>query len=119
MYAKCGIIEEARDTFNKLASRNVITWNVMIGAYADSGDGEEAYRLLLQMKREGFKPYAITYMSILNECSSAGALEWVREVHSHAREAGFESDVRVGSALVHMYAKCGSIDDARLAFDKM
>ena len=27
--------------------------------------------------------------------------------------------MRVGSALLHMYAKCGSIDDARLAFDKM
>jgi pentatricopeptide repeat protein len=46
-------------------------------------------------------------------------LEWVKEVHSHALEAGFESDVRVGNALVHMYAKSGSIEDARLVFDRM
>ena len=119
MYAKCGSIDDARLAFDKMEERNVITWNVMIGGLAQHGCGHEAYELFLQMQREGFKPDAVTYASILNACASAGALEWVKEVHMHAREAGFESDVRVGSALVHMYAKCGSIDDARLAFDKM
>ena len=119
MYAKCGSIDDARLAFDKMEERDVVTWNVMIGGLAEHGCGHEAYELFLQMKREGFKPDAITYMSILNACASAGALEWVKEVHTHAREAGFESDVRVGNALVHMYAKCGSIDDARLAFDKM
>ena len=119
MYAKCGSIDDARLAFDKMEERNVITWNVMIGGLAEHGCGHEAYELFLQMLREGFKPDAVTYASILNACASAGALEWVKEVHMHAREAGFESDVRVGSALVHMYAKCGSIDDARLAFDKM
>ena len=119
MYAKCGSIDDARLAFDKMEERDVVTWNVMIGGLAEHGCGHEAYDLFLQMKREGFKPNAITYISILNACASAGALEWVKEVHRHAHEAGFESDVRVGSALVHMYAKCGSIDDARLAFDKM
>ncbi len=27
------------------------------------------------------------------------------------------SDLRVGSALVHMYANCGSLDDARVVFE--
>ena len=119
MYAKCGSIDDARLAFDKMEERNVVTWNVMIGGLAEHGCGHEAYELFLQMQREGFKPDAVTYASILNACASTGALEWVKEVHMHAREAGFESDVRVGSALVHMYAKCGSIDDARLAFDKM
>jgi pentatricopeptide repeat protein len=119
MYAKSGSIEAARKTFDKLGSRDVMSWDVMIGAYAESGCGEEAYGLLLQMTREGFKPDARTYVSILNACASAGALGWVKEVHNQAREAGFELDLRVGNALVHMYAKCGSLDHARLAFDRM
>jgi pentatricopeptide repeat protein len=119
MYAKCGSKEAAREAFDKLGNRDVMSWNVMIGAYAESGCGEEAYGLLLQITREGFKPDAFTYMSILNACASAGALEWVQEVHNQAREAGFELNLRVGNALVHMYAKCGSMDDARLVFDRM
>ena len=34
-------------------------------------------------------------------------------------QAGCESDVRVGSALIHMYANCGSIEDAAVVFESM
>ena len=119
MYAKCGSIEEARQAFDYLTNRNVVSWNVMIGAYAGSGRGIEAYDLYLKMKEEGFQPTAVTYMSLLNDCASTGALEWVKDVHRHILEGGYESDVRVGNALVHMYAKSGSIEDARMVFDRM
>ena len=143
MYAKCGSIEEARQAFDNLTNRNVvswtatvgayaqsgsidstkvgdiITWNVMIGAYAGSGRGVEAYDLYLKMKEEGFQPNAVTYMSLLNDCASTGALEWVKDVHRHIFEGGYKSDVRVGNALVHMYAKSGSIEDAAVVFDRM
>jgi pentatricopeptide repeat protein len=119
MYAKCGCIKEARHIFDNLTNRDVFSWNVMIGACADSGCGEEAYQLFLQMKRQGFRPDAITYTSILNACASAGALEWVKEVHSNIMDSGLELDLRLASALVHMYAKNGSINDARLVFDRM
>ena len=119
MYAKCGSLDDARVVFERMEDRDVITWNVMIGGLAEHGCGREAYELFLQMQQEGIKPDAVTYMSILNECSSTGAVEWVKEVHRHAHEARFESDVRVGSALIHMYAKCGSLDDARVVFERM
>ena len=119
MYAKCGSIEDAAVVFDSMKERDVITWNVMIGAYAGSGRGVEAYDLYLKMKEEGFQPNAVTYMSLLNDCASTGALEWVKDVHSDILEAGYESDVRVGSALIHMYAECGSIEDAAVVFDSM
>ncbi|CAM6128519.1 unnamed protein product [Calypogeia fissa] len=120
-YIKCGEFLDARRVFDELERKDVVTWNIMIAGYAKSkhGYGHEAYRLFLQMRREGFKPDAITYVSVLNASASAGALEWVKEVHGHATEAGLEPDLRVGSALVHMYAKSGSIDDAQLVFDRM
>ena len=119
MYAKCGSIEDAAVVFDSLKERDIITWNVMIGAYAGSGRGVEAYDLYLKMKEEGFQPNAVTYVSLLNDCASTGALEWVKDVHRHILEEGHESDVRVGSALIHMYAKCGIIEDARMVFDRM
>ena len=119
MYAKCGRIEDAAVVFDRLKERNIITWNVIIGAYAGSGRGVEAYDLYLKMKEEGFQPDAVTYMSLLNDCASTGALEWVKDVHRHILEEGHESDVRVGNALVHMYAKSGSIEDAQLVFGRM
>ena len=119
MYAKSGSIEDAGMVFDGMKERDVITWTVMIGAYSGSGRGVEAYDLYLKMKEEGFQPNAVTYMSLLNDCASTGALEWVKDVHRHILEGGHESDVRVGNALIQMYAKSGSIEDAGMVFDGM
>ena len=116
---KSGSIDDARLVFDRMVERDVVTWTVMIGGLAQHGFGYEAFSLFLQMQKGGFVPNAITYVSILSAFASAGAVKWVKEVHSHALRAGLESDLRVGTALVNMYAKSGSIDDARLVFDRM
>ena len=119
MYANCGSIKDARQAFDRMVTRDVVSWSGMIGAYAECGHGEEAFETFLQMQQEGFAPNAITYLSILNPRASRGALEWVKEVHGQALKAGLDSDVSLGNAFVNMYAKCGSIEDARQVFDKM
>ena len=116
---RVAVLMMPRLVFARMEDHDVVTWNVLIGGLAEQGCGHEAYQLFLQMQRGGFVPNAVTYRSILNPCASAGALEWVKEVHSHALKAGLESDLCVGNALVEMYAKSGSIDDAELVFDRM
>jgi hypothetical protein len=89
----------------------------MIGRLVQHGFGGDAYDILIRIQIEGFKPNVYTNVSIMNACASAGALEWVKEVHNQAHNARFELDLRRGNALIHMYARCGSMDDARLVFD--
>ncbi|KAJ7295918.1 hypothetical protein O6H91_Y155500 [Diphasiastrum complanatum] len=119
MYAKCGCIEDACKVFNKIEKRDVVSWNAMIAGYAQQGYGKEALPLYEQMKQEGVQPDYVTYVVLLKACASTGSLEQGRQLHSYIIRSGFESDVIVGSALVDMYAKCGSIVHARQAFDKM
>ncbi|CAM6018609.1 unnamed protein product [Sphagnum balticum] len=54
----------------------------------------------------------LCYFSVL-------ALEDGRCVHQEVIQSGLELDVFVGSSLVDMYAKCGSMDDAWRVFNKM
>lgn len=119
IYPKSGMIKDARHVFEKLVKRDAVAWTLMIGAYAKSGNGDQAFKLFLDMQEEGLEPDALTYLSILNACATAGGLNWVRKVHSQAFDAGLESDVRVVSALVNMYAKCGSIYYSRELFHKI
>ena len=119
MYAKCGSISDARLVFDEMGRPNIISWNAMITAYAQHSHCEEAFEVFRQMQQVGMKPDQISYMSILNACTCPVALERGREVHVHIIEAGLQSDVRVGTALINMYSKCGGIRDARLVFDKM
>jgi pentatricopeptide repeat protein len=47
------------------------------------------------------------------------ALEEGKCVHQHIIQWGWDSDVFVGSSLVDIYAKCGSMEDAWSVFNKM
>lgn len=123
MYAKCGGIIEAMQAFKRLMNRNVVSWNVMVGAYTEHGYGAEAYKPFLQISREGFKRDAITYLSLLNHsCASTGHWSGSRRFFNcHIMESKLEFNLRVESALVHMYAKrvAVHIDDARQVLQRM
>ncbi len=119
MYAKCGNIEDAWRVFNKMPSRNVVTWNAMVLGHVKCGQGQNALELFQQMQQEGVQPNSVTFVGVLNACASMIALEEGRCVHQHIIRCGWDSDVFVGSSLVDMYAKCGSMEDAWSVFNKM
>jgi pentatricopeptide repeat protein len=118
-YSQSGNVGEALNLFEKAPSRDVISWNTMISTYAQSGCFDEAFSLYKKMLPAGVKPNATTFASIIPACANSAALQQGRCVHDDIIRSGVESRVFVGSALVDMYAKCGSIEDARQVFDQM
>ncbi len=119
MYAKCGSIEDAWRVFNKMPFQNVVTWSTMILGHVKCGQGQKALGLFQQMQQEGVQPDSITFAGVLKACASMVAIEKGRCVHQDIIQSGLESDVFVGSSLVNMYAKCGSMEDAWRVFNKM
>ena len=43
MYAKCGMIRRARQVFDGLLTRDIISWNVLIRGYAQHGEVKELF----------------------------------------------------------------------------
>jgi pentatricopeptide repeat protein len=119
MYAKCGSMEDAWQVFNKMPFRDVVTWTTMILGHVKCGQGQKALELFQEMQQEGVQPDSVTFVGVLNACASMIVLEEGRFVHQQIIQSGLESDVFVGSSLVDMYAKCGSIEDAWRVFNKM
>ncbi|KAJ7559564.1 hypothetical protein O6H91_04G091300 [Diphasiastrum complanatum] len=119
MYCRCHRLPLAREVFDKMPHRTVVAYTAVIAAYAKNAAGEEALRLYDEMKKDGIKPEFLTFVFVLNACASMGNLEKGKRTHAEILEAGLESHVTVGSALVDMYSKCGSLTDSRRVFDKM
>ncbi|CAK9875535.1 unnamed protein product [Sphagnum jensenii] len=71
------------------------------------------------MQSQEVQPAPITFFRVVNACASLAALEDSRHVHQQMIQSNFETDVFVGSSLIDMYAKCGSIDDAWRVFNRM
>ncbi|XP_057861380.2 pentatricopeptide repeat-containing protein At2g13600-like [Cryptomeria japonica] len=119
LYAKCGYVHKARILFDKMYHRDVVSWNTMIVGYTQNGQTEEALKLFREMKLVGMEPDVNTLSNVLSACSSLEALEHGMEIHEEIIRMGFHRDVSLSSALVGMYAKCGSIEKAFDVFDRM
>lgn len=118
-YAKCGMIREARELFNGLEERDVVCWNVLIDGYVQHGLPNEGLVLFRQMMKAKVKPNEVTVVAVLSAAGQIGALESGRWVHSHIENTGLEMNAHVSTALIDMYCKCGSLEDARLVFDRV
>eukprot|EP00250_Pteridium_aquilinum_P004804 c15006_g1_i1 orf=2-625(+) len=106
MYAKCGLLYEARDVFDSLSSQDIVSWNALIAGYADNACAEEVLKCREQMQAEGFQFDEVTYLWFLKACSTIGVINIGRELHSEIAKGEFNSHPFVCNALVDMYAKC-------------
>ncbi|KAH9327221.1 hypothetical protein KI387_007399 [Taxus chinensis] len=119
MYVKCGVLDCARQVFDKMSNRNLVSWTILIMGHAHDGYGKEALGLFRQMRREGVETDQMTFSCALKACADLGDLQIGKQIYAHIVKTGFESHVSVGNSLVTMYAKCGSIEDACNVFDRM
>jgi pentatricopeptide repeat protein len=119
VYAKCGSLHIARQVFDQMSKRDVVSWNAMLSNYAYNGDLEEAMYLFKSMHLVNVKANSVTVRSVLPICALLGALQYGKLLHAYIIRSGFQLDVSVGNSLIDMYAKCGSMDVARKIFQKM
>jgi pentatricopeptide repeat protein len=120
MYAKCGMVAKAREAFEELPKRSVISWNALISGYSQQGLGDEALEVFEQMKHEQFIPNAVTYVCVLDACSSIGYLVMGEEIHLEMLKKGLlHKDITLGNALVDMYGKCGQVERSQQVFDEL
>ncbi|KAL1332795.1 hypothetical protein HN51_061572 [Arachis hypogaea] len=117
MYAKCGTLDDALRTFYLCGKKNSITWSAMVTGYAQSGDSDKALRLFYDMHHSGVMPSEFTLVGVINACSDLCAIAEGKQMHGYSVKLGYELQLYVLSALVDMYAKCGSIEDARKGFE--
>ncbi|KAF7840654.1 pentatricopeptide repeat-containing protein [Senna tora] len=118
-YVRLGDLKAANKLFDKMPQRSVVSWNVMISAFAQNGIFMKSIEIFHKMQMEDVAPNRVTLVSVLPAISRLGALELGKWVHLYAEKNKIPLDDVLGSALVDMYAKCGSIEKAIQVFQKL
>lgn len=117
IYSKLGDLQEALNVFNEMVTGDSVVWNSIIGAFAQHSDGNEALYLYKSMRRAGFLSDQSALTSALRACTSLSMLELGQQVHVHVLK--FDQDLILNNALLDMYCKCGSLEDAKSIFNRM
>lgn len=119
MYANCDCLKEAHEVLVVLKSQDVVPWNAMIVGYVHCGHGLPALKLFEKMQQEGVQPGKITFSCVLKACSSVGAIREGKLIHDLIIQSEFESDAIISSTVINMYAKCGRLEEALAAFERL
>ncbi|KAG9447333.1 hypothetical protein H6P81_013461 [Aristolochia fimbriata] len=118
-YASLGSLSYAYAVFSGAQTSDVFLWNVMIRAFAENGQCEQALELYRRMFELDVTPDNFTFNFVLKASASLQDIEQGKRIHADAKVFGCELDVFVGNSLISMYGKCGLPDVSRQVFDKM
>ncbi|CAM0950496.1 unnamed protein product [Alopecurus aequalis] len=119
LYIKCGDMAKAREVFDKIPKKDAVAWSAMVGGYASNGHPREALELFSAMQTQGVRPDCYTVAGALSACTRLGALDLGRQVVGVVDWDEFLENPVLGTALIDMYAKCGSTWDAWFVFQQM
>ncbi|KAF7816666.1 pentatricopeptide repeat-containing protein [Senna tora] len=119
MYGRTGCLEDACQLFDIMPLRNLYSWTAILSVYVDHGLFEEAFLLFQELLYQEVPLDFFLFPLVLKICHGLGALELGRQVHGILLKHQFVSNIYVGNALLDMYGKCGSLDDAKKVLESM
>ncbi|KAM7491773.1 hypothetical protein LguiA_034694 [Lonicera macranthoides] len=120
MYGKCGLILDAVKLFDEMPHRDPVSWASILTAHNQAKLPHKTLSLFPDMLGiDWLQPDHFVFASLVKACASLGCLRLGKQVHAQFVLSPFSDDDVVKSSLVDMYAKCGVVDSARLAFDSI
>ncbi|WOL17525.1 pentatricopeptide repeat-containing protein [Canna indica] len=119
MYSSCGQLDLAAKVFDGILHKDVVSWTSMINGAVEVNQPLDALRFFDSMQSDGVAPNDATIVSVLGACAEVGALSVGRRVHQMAVQARLDSEPKVATSLIDMYAKCGCILTAERLFEQM
>ncbi|XP_010923157.1 pentatricopeptide repeat-containing protein At2g39620 [Elaeis guineensis] len=118
-YARCGELEMAKSLFDGIQGKDIVAWSAMIAAFVQTGHPNEAVNLFREMLLAGIIPNSVTLVSLLPACADLLNLKLGRSIHCYALKSKINVSVTVATALVAVYAQCGSFSSAHILFDAL
>ncbi|GAB2290807.1 hypothetical protein Dimus_025075 [Dionaea muscipula] len=109
----------AHQIFERTGKPAIIVWNSCLREFAEGDCPFDAILLFNRMLQFNVCPDKFTLSFVLKACTALLDISHGRVVHGFIEKLGFRPDVFLENPVVHLYASCGAIEDARLLFEKM
>ncbi|XP_071698120.1 pentatricopeptide repeat-containing protein At5g42450, mitochondrial [Rutidosis leptorrhynchoides] len=108
---------DARNLFDELPQWDVVSVTTLISQLARENRHTEAFYVFFRMLKLEIKPNEYTLAALTHSSTTQKNLSLGRQLHAYAIKTSFESHVFVGSAVLDLYAKLNTIEDAQKVFN--
>lgn len=118
VYGKCGCMVSARDVFDEMPNRDLVSWTSMISAYVNGGDVFCALDIFEGMRRE-LEPNSVTVMVMLQACCATQYLVLGRLLQCYVVKNGLLFDTHLQNSFLRMYSRLGRQDEFGVFFSEI
>ncbi|KAG0499894.1 hypothetical protein HPP92_004153 [Vanilla planifolia] len=112
-----GDSDTARNVFERMSQRTVVSWNVIISGYAKLGRLDESLNMVSRMHRSNTRLNETTFTCAISCCARYGSCWLGKQLHCLVLKSGFEDFELVGCAMLNMYTSSFEIDYALRLFE--
>ncbi|XP_057466544.1 pentatricopeptide repeat-containing protein At1g05750, chloroplastic [Actinidia eriantha] len=119
MYSRCGCIQFARQVFEKMKIRTVVSWNSIIVGFSINGYAEEALEFFNLMQKDGFEPDGVSFTGALAACSHAGLVEEGLKLFDVMMVHRISPRIEHYGCIVDLYSRAGRLEDALDVIENM
>ncbi|KAF3436242.1 hypothetical protein FNV43_RR23334 [Rhamnella rubrinervis] len=117
MYAKCCRVNFMRSAFDRMPSKDLISWTTIIAGYAQNNCHTSALELCHKVQKENLDIDSLMTESILLACKGLKCASlMIKEIHGYIVRRGLY-DLVLQNAIVSVYGECGCIDYANRMFE--
>ena len=81
--------------------------------YIRNGNANKALNVFSETLGIGFACDSVSLSILLDGCSEWRNIELGGQIHGFVVKFGYLTDVKIGTALIDMYAKCGNLESPK------
>lgn len=119
LYGKCDKIDESKQAFDEVDRRVLLHINAMASTFVQAGHHVDAIELFKRTRHMGMEVDNVSLSVVIKAYCVLKSIEQGRNMHTLAMKLGIDRDSLVGSGLVDIYCKCGSLGEAIKVFEEL
>ncbi|KAK7261712.1 hypothetical protein RIF29_28030 [Crotalaria pallida] len=110
MYGKLDRMGDARQLFDGMLVRSIVSWNTMVSGHALNRDSVGACRIFKRMELEGLEPNPVTWTSLLSCNARCGLHDETLELFKLMRRRGIEVSAEALAVVLSVCADMDGVD---------
>ncbi|KAI5080205.1 hypothetical protein GOP47_0005684 [Adiantum capillus-veneris] len=119
MYARCGLLSLAKQVFDKLLGRDVVSWTALMAGYGRLGQSEKVFHSFDKMVGEGVKPNLVTFLVVLTACSRTSLFDRSQTyIEAMSIDHGLVPSLEHHTCIVDVFCRSGKLDAADMMLRK-
>ncbi|KAG6522129.1 hypothetical protein ZIOFF_019266 [Zingiber officinale] len=121
-YTQFCSIEDVADVFERMPTKDDVSWTGMLNAFMEFGLVESAVQVFDQMPERNCATYnecSFSWFFAMNACALVTDMKKSEQIHAFLIKSGCKLSAWIEAALLDMCSKCGRIHDAREMFTSL